>query len=154
MNKRDVTPRDRLQPPIRPKTPLTALTERQIAALKYLIAKSPDASRFGKQLCFWLIDQSEGLTRSVDITINFQPWGQEASHAIHDMCSVNGKTQLEAILLCLDTKMSFVSYTDGDKGYCALKKPGTTCHILHLDFTPSVFKKVKRISLNVDPWRM
>ena len=80
------------------------MTEIQIAALKYLIAKSKDASELSKQVMFYLIDQSEGFSKEVAISFSGRTGDYSNEEAmdivfgVHDMESSNGSTHLDALM--------------------------------------------------------
>ncbi len=92
------------------------LSDRQIEALKIYIAGSKDASNFGKRLCFWLIDQSNNLTRPVCVSIPKNcpgtPKGQielceQLLNSIHDMISGGNTTHLNSLLTVASTTFRF-----------------------------------------------
>jgi hypothetical protein len=45
------------------------ITKKQIAAIKYLLIKSTDASDFTKKICFLLLEKSNFLTKPVSISV-------------------------------------------------------------------------------------
>ena len=80
----------------------------QIKALKYLIYMSNDAGPETKKICFALIDASEGLTKPVYFTSNFE---DNSDCGTHNMVSVNGTTHLQELLMTMGTKFIFCTHS-------------------------------------------
>ena len=79
------------------------LSKKQVEAIQYLIIKSKNASDIAKQLCLFLIVQSESLTKKVCVSIKledgFSKEEVKAVHdGVHDMNSMNGSTHLSEVL--------------------------------------------------------
>jgi len=86
----------------------------KIAALKRHIAASSDASTFCKQSALYLIDQTNGLTESVEVSTTHQGLGRAMALGFHDMCSSNARTLLDNFLAHRGLKhVSFHSRTAG-----------------------------------------
>ena len=101
------------------------VTRKQIAALKYLIFHSKDAEPFAKQVCAYLLDQSDRLTR--DVRVNFSALdgfisseGGQAINGVHDMGSANGSTHLRAIMKAMGTTFHFSSHASPSEVWLAI----------------------------------
>ena len=57
----------------------------KIATLKRRIAASPDASIFCKKSALYLIDQTNGLTESVEMSTTHQGLGLAMARGFHDI---------------------------------------------------------------------
>jgi hypothetical protein len=88
-------------------TPARVVSDKQIAALKYLIAHSRYANNFCKRLCFWLIDHSQQLTKSVSVSIRIHPQDTMAADGAHNMVSNGCTTHLNAIMHAMGTEFHF-----------------------------------------------
>lgn len=88
-------------------------TTKQIAALKYMIFKAKNGTELSKRILAFLIDQSEGLTKEVCLTLVADREGytdkeiNETGHEMHSMESCNGSTHLNELLQLLDTDFHF-----------------------------------------------
>lgn len=88
------------------------INKKQLAALKYLIMKSSDSNEFVKKVCFFLLDESHLLDRTLTMRINEDEkysveFLKQASYGIHDMNSSNGSTFLQEIFTAMDSPFSF-----------------------------------------------
>jgi len=79
------------------------LSKKQISAIKYLITRSPDGSKFIKQILWHLLDKSNGCTRNVAFTFKEgeeyqRDFVKSHSSTFSSMCSCNGTTHLHQIM--------------------------------------------------------
>lgn len=81
------------------------IDDRQISALKYLIAHSFDASNLVKRICFLMINQSENLTYPVSVFTSHR--FKEIFRGIHDMISCMGKTFLNEVMIATGSQLFF-----------------------------------------------
>lgn len=88
-------------------------TARQISALKYLIANSKDSKDILKQLLFYLIDGSNGLTEEVSLTLTEGQYGytkesvNTAAYGLGNMTSCGGSTHLDAMMKLAGVELNF-----------------------------------------------
>ncbi len=97
------------------------ITQKRIAALRYLIFASTNGNDLSKRILALLIDRSEGLTKEVCLTLTADRDGlsadeiDSATHGIDFMLSSNGKTHLHEILSAMGSELSpSVHYGDFD----------------------------------------
>lgn len=97
------------------------MTQRQIAALKYMIFIARPGVELTKRVLAFLIDQSEGLTKEVCLTLTegCQGYSAEeiniAAHGMSAMRSCNSTTHLSEILDVMGSELDFdVHYGDFD----------------------------------------
>lgn len=97
------------------------VTKKQISALKYMIFISKNGNELSKRVLAFLIDQSEGLTREVCLTLVADREGytadeiREVAHGVHAMQSANCTTHLHALLSAMGSELTFsVHYGDFD----------------------------------------
>lgn len=89
------------------------VTPKQIAALKYLIAKSRDGSEMAKRVIFLLIDQSQGLAEEVSVTFTQDKDGytqeeiSNVAHAVGALSSSNGSTYMDELMKLMGAKLTF-----------------------------------------------
>ena len=87
------------------------LTRKQIAAIKYLIANSPDANNLGKRLLWWMIDKSKRFTQEVAIEIPKTNQNDKqirgAIVGIHHILSCHGLTHLNEVLTAAGAGLHF-----------------------------------------------
>lgn len=76
------------------KKALKPVTKEKLEVLKRLIVASDDASDFCKRALIWLIDQTDGLTREVEMWVEDSIFRGEVLRGIHDMTSSLGRTKL------------------------------------------------------------
>lgn len=94
------------------------LIHQQVAVLRYLIAKSRDASDLAKKVAWILIERSKDLRCEVRIDLPYGISGFSESdirsivNGIHDLNSGNGSTHLSEILLGMRSRFTF-SYRGG-----------------------------------------
>ncbi len=93
-------------------------TKRQVAALKYLIIHTDYATDLLKQILLLLIGHSDGLTKSVCITVVHGQGHTEntimgSAHALRLMNSPSEKTHLDKLLTLTGSKL-FFNYHFGD----------------------------------------
>lgn len=95
------------------------ITDRQIAALKYLISATKDGNPTVKQIMYFLIDQSEGLTKEVCVTLTQNREGftaDEINHDAHKMSglgSCNCNTHIHQIMIAMGTEFGFSVHYGG-----------------------------------------
>lgn len=95
------------------------VTEKQIAALKYLVFHSRDANDLAKRIVAYLIEQSNGLVDGVCITLCADRQGYSAeeintaAHHFGGMLSCNCNTHLSALMSAIGSDMHF-SHHYGD----------------------------------------
>ncbi len=98
------------------------VTEKQVEAIKYLILHSKKVSGFAKKICLLLLERSELLTKPISISIIELENGYLRSHAekmyngIHDMCSPNEDTHLNALMLAAGSDFSFSTHSGSYDG--------------------------------------
>lgn len=97
------------------------VTSKQIAALKYLVFVAKNGSKLSKQVLAFLIDQSEGLTKEVCLTLVADRDGYTADeinvagHGVGGMESCNFTTHLHELLVLMGSKLNFsLHYGDFD----------------------------------------
>jgi hypothetical protein len=89
------------------------MNQKQVAALKYLIYKSKDASELSKQVMVYLINQSMGFTKEVAISFLGGMYGYSDKEArgivygVHGMQSSNGSTHLDAMMKLANCNLNF-----------------------------------------------
>lgn len=87
------------------------VTEKQFTALKYLICVSEDGNDLMKRILVFLIDQSEGLTKEVCLTLQDgrEGYSGEEIHkaAINGMFSSNGNTHLNELMILMGSELDF-----------------------------------------------
>ncbi|OHB15957.1 MAG: hypothetical protein A2431_03710 [Candidatus Zambryskibacteria bacterium RIFOXYC1_FULL_39_10] len=84
------------------------LSQKQIEAIEYLITKSKDATQFAKKVVIWFLRQTDGMTKSVALSVPEQFLGEEASQiedSVHDMNSVSGSTHIDSVFQAAGTEM-------------------------------------------------
>lgn len=95
------------------------VTAKQIAALKYMIFNSRDGTELPKRVLAFLIDQSEGLTKEVCLTLTADREGYTADevHAagrgVGAMRRYHGTTHLNELLDLMESDLHF-SHHYGD----------------------------------------
>ncbi len=108
------------------------VTKTQIAALKYLVAKSPDSKGIGKRIAWFLIGASNQLTEDVLVTIREGEDGftreevLQATYEFHDMCSSNGSTHIQELMSLSGSRLNFGynhGHLDPEKGFDASEFP-------------------------------
>jgi len=97
------------------------MTPKQIAALRYMIFNAKNGTELSKRILAFLIDQSEGLTREVCLTLVEGREGysaeeiSDAAVGVGGMDSANGTTHLHELLLAMGSEINFsVHYGDFD----------------------------------------
>jgi hypothetical protein len=94
-------------------------TQKQIAALRYLLFKAKDGTDLSKRVLAFLIEQSDGLSREVCLTLaeNQEGYAAEeilsAAFGVHGMLSGNGTTHINRILHAMESDLLF-SHHSGD----------------------------------------
>ncbi len=88
------------------------LTKKQLIALQYVIAAAPDGNKFAKQLHFFLLAQSAGLTKEVCITLQEgDEWPKaelrKEAHGIDSMWSSTASTHLPEIMAAMGTRFIY-----------------------------------------------
>ncbi|MEK7570196.1 MAG: hypothetical protein AAB515_02040 [Patescibacteria group bacterium] len=87
-----------------------------ILTLKYLISKSKDGDDIAKRILFFLIDNSNGLTEQVSMTLTQDHDGytkdeiHTAAHKLDYMRSSNGTTHLSEIMLIMGAELGFSTH--------------------------------------------
>lgn len=88
-------------------------SEKQIAALRYLIANADVDSEMAKRILFFLLENSNGLTQEVAVSF-FQDKGGytaeevgQAGHGIGVMQSANSTTHMNALMQLMGADMDF-----------------------------------------------
>lgn len=95
------------------------MTDRQIAALRYLVDKSQEASDLAKQIVVFLVNASQGLTQEVCLTLVAGRDGYSAKEItaaekdVGGMVSANWTTHLNELLAAMGSDL-VVSYHYGD----------------------------------------
>ena len=97
------------------------ITPKQIAALKYMIFRAKNENEISKRVLAFLIDQSEGLTKEVCISLVADREGytaeeiRAAGHGVGSMESGNGSTHVHELLDAMGSELNFsVHYGDFD----------------------------------------
>ena len=89
------------------------VTEKQIAALKYMIFIAKNGTDLSKQVLAFLIDRSEDLTKEVCLTLVADREGytadkiNAAAHGVGGMLSSNGTTHLHQLLYVMGSDLNF-----------------------------------------------
>lgn len=89
------------------------MTDKQIAALKYLIAHSRDGSKLAKQLVWFLIDNSKNLTQPVSLSFVQDREGfsrdeiSKLAHSADRFTSCNCDTFLNQIFDAMGSELCF-----------------------------------------------
>lgn len=89
------------------------MTEKQIAAVKYLIFRSNMGTDATKRLLAFLLDASKGLTEQVSLTLIEGREGysreeiKQMGVEVHDMQSSNGSLHLSEIMAAMGSEFSF-----------------------------------------------
>jgi hypothetical protein len=96
---------------------------KQIAALKYLIEKNRSVTPLGKQIVWFLFDQSQRLKKQVHLTITeSDEWPRQLIHetalSVDTLNSSNSTTHFGAVMAALSTKFKLsihFGHFDGKK---------------------------------------
>jgi hypothetical protein len=92
------------------------ITQKQIAALKYLIFNAKNGTELSKRILAFLIDRSEGLTREVCLTLIEDREGytkkeiDSAARGVGGMISCNCTTHLSALASLSGSELCFSSH--------------------------------------------
>ena len=121
------------------------ISRKQLQFLEYLVWKSKDADDFTKKCLIFLIRRSRGLTKPVGIIFSDRELAGKVSRNLHDMCSCNCTTHIDALFSLTGT-----TRLDVDYGGIAIRDPLTKWTSI-LRLRPSV-KKISAI-IPVDPYK-
>jgi len=94
-------------------------TGKQIAALKYVLFKSPELGNLFKRVVATLLDESKSLTRPVVIRLetNMQGFERKQLKQLYRDCSVatscGGKTHINELIAMIGSDLSF-SHSEGN----------------------------------------
>lgn len=94
------------------------MSDEQMKALKYLISMSQNMNVFSKKLLFWLLDQTDNLTRPVRINVVPSKCNpslndievRAAHHSFHDIMSSNGSTHFHAVIVAMGATLYISSH--------------------------------------------
>jgi len=99
---------------MRPDVSARRMTPRQIRALEVIIARSKDATVFGKKVIIWALRKTDGLTRPVALSLSDVHWGgrlvEEMQNSAHDMVSSQRTTHLPTMLDLMGTNMCLMHH--------------------------------------------
>ena len=90
------------------------LTPTQIAAVKYIVARARQDSPYSKRLFWFMLDQSEGLTKGVRVTLEEGAQGftgdeiRGIAHPFDGMQSCHGGTHLNELLAATGSDFRFL----------------------------------------------
>lgn len=132
-------------------------TRRQIAALKYLIIHTDYATDLLKQILLLLIGHSDGLTKSVCVTVVHGQGHNEneimdSAHALRLMNSPDEKTHLDKQLTLTGSKL-FFNYHFGDIFCSEIKPPRFTFWLSSRKYSTSA-RKIRATKKSLDRVRI
>lgn len=133
------------------RTRIHMITKKQIAALKYMIIKTPMASDLLKQILILLILRSGRLTRDVRIVISTtQGYSSndilEATNGLQEMSSCNGKTHLGALVHLIGSRLQFCWHNTTNQ-YGSLARRTNCCYTFWLAKKP-YSKKARQVRVS------
>jgi hypothetical protein len=134
------------------------LTKQQMRLLRNKICTSKDATPLAKQTVIWMLEQTQGMTKPVLLSIPGVKYkiGSQVAFGVHDMNSENGETFLHTFLKKLNTKFFFSSFggtlvsasgkkRESSKAYIILisDRYDPTCQETILKYDPDAIEAIK-----------
>lgn len=125
-----------------------AIPSDRLEYLEFLIAESRDACTFARKTAIWLVQHSNGLTRSVQINLPDSKQARSVSTGFHNMISTLRRTHVNEVLHAMGSALIFGhAAMAGGSSIVWLSSDRLGLHAEILEFNQ---KEIQQIDLNIN----